>query len=170
MHYSKYMEARRKMSATTFILLALVPYTKQNLLLSFSPNRFFNELDKRTTPYSRKILREAYLRVQKSKLINITSNRLEFTAAGNRKVQPYIAKTLAKNVYVLVIFDIPERNTAARRRFRILLKELEFIQVQKSVWASRYDYVSMIEEMLDELKIHQYVQVFEAAHILPKPS
>lgn len=162
------MTTRRKLSATTYVLLALVPYTKQNLLLSFSPNRFFNELDKTTPPFPRKTLREAYIRAEKAKLITIEQNKPRLTLAGKRKVQPYIAKTLSKDVYVMVIFDIPKATDWVRRRFRLMLKELEFVQIQQSVWATKQDHIAIVEEMVNELKLTHCVQVFEAARILPR--
>lgn len=162
------MANKRRLSATTYILLALIPYTEQNLLLAFSPNRFFNELDKTTPAFSHKSLREAYRRVKKAKFVTFYEGQPRLTPAGRRKVQPYVAKKLGKDVYLMVIFDIPQATNWVRRRLRLMLKELDFIQIQQSVWATRYDHVAVIEEMINELRLSNCVQVFEAARILPR--
>lgn len=154
----------RQSSALKFILMALVPYSRQNLLLSFSPNRFFNELE-RETGYSRKTIEQAYRRGQNRGLISHESPSL--TSVGMRAVQPFVATQLGNNASLLVIFDIPEENSIGRRQFRRILKIWGFEQVQKSVWKSELDYLQALRELIDELGLANQVEVHESVRLFP---
>lgn len=67
----------------------------------------------------------------------------------------------------MVIFDIPESSAAIRQRLRDLLKELEFKQIQKSVWSTEFDHRETLVEAIAELKAGKYVQIYEAAKLFP---
>lgn len=69
----------------------------------------------------------------------------------------------------MVIFDIPERHASLRQQLRLLLKEWNFRQVQKSVWTTEYDYKDTLLEIITEQKLKAYVQLYEAARINPRP-
>jgi len=67
----------------------------------------------------------------------------------------------------MVIFDIPEQSYATRQKLRETLKSWDFIQIQKSVWASDMDYRESLLEVISELGIGRHVQVFEAYKLFP---
>jgi len=152
-------------SALTQILLALVPYSRQNILLSFSPNRFFNELEK-STGYSQRTLQKAYRRGQQRGLIS-GSAKPKVSPAGFKVIRPYTAVKLGDQTVLMVIFDIPEQSYATRQKLRETLKSWDFIQIQKSVWASDMDYRESLLEVISELGIGRHVQVFEAYKLFP---
>lgn len=154
----------KQQSATILILKALVPYTKQNLQLAFHPNEFFNELE-RSSQFSRHTLEQSYNRAKNQKLL-MQDERPYLTSAGRQIVQPFIAKKLSQGGKLMVIFDIPEDFSATRRRFRSLLKYLEFSQVQRSVWISSYDHKEVLIEAIDEFHINAWVQLYEAERIV----
>ncbi len=155
---------RRKHSALVHILRALIPYTEENLLLSFSPNRFFNELEK-SSGYNKSTLRNTYDRARRDGYINKQSPRL--TKEGELKIQPFIATRLGGHGKLMVIFDVPEDRANDRRRLRTMLKEWNFRQVQKSVWESDMDYEEPLIDVIAELKLGRYVEIFEGARIFP---
>jgi DNA-binding transcriptional regulator PaaX len=161
------MDYEKPKSAVKHILLALVPYTRENLQLAFHPNQFFNELE-RISGYKQASLRTAMWKAQKRGLIEREGKLLKLTAKGMADVQPYVGKKLGDNVGLMVVFDIPEERAATRRRLRLLLRQWRFEQVQKSVWISSYDYHAFILEALREFDIESYVQVYECARLHPK--
>ena len=48
-----------------------------------------------------------------------------------------------------------------------MLKEWNFRQVQKSVWESDMDYEEPLIDVIAELKLGRYVEIFEGARIFP---
>lgn len=144
-----------------------MPYTRENLLLVYKPNKFFNELE-RSSQYSRPTLHNALWRAQKQGLIERENQIIRITEKGLQKIQPYTAKKLLREARLMVTFDIPEARADLRQRIRILLREWRFKQVQKSVWVSEYDYGKMLIKAVEEMKAEKYVQIFECARIYPK--
>lgn len=150
-------------SATTFILLALVPYTHSNLLLAFKPNKFFDELDK-LTEHSKKNVKLAYYRAVKNGWVSIENNKVSLSYDARLNIEPFMASNL-HGAKLMVIFDIPEEYAFLRRKLRGVLKHLGFKQIQQSVWSSDRDYREIISETIQHLNISQWVQVYEAREI-----
>ncbi len=155
-------------SALAHVLLALIPYSHDNVKLVFTPNQFFYELA-RTSKEKEGTLRAAFLRARKRGLISQDSNSKlpNLTMHGLREIQPFIAKKLSKKAELMIIFDIPENQANARRQLRSLLKIWEFKQIQKSVWATDYDYVQSLKDVIEELGLGTYVELYECAKIFP---
>jgi hypothetical protein len=147
------------------LLLALVPYTRQNTLLVFKPNQFFNELE-RNSGYPKDKLRKTYYRAKQEKIITIDRDRPILSLKGRQIVQPFIANKLSNNAQLMVIFDIPEEYAGRRQRLRNLLKQLDFKQIQLSVWMSDKDHQAIIFESIVELELQQWAQVYEASRIV----
>ena len=150
-----------------YVLVALIPYSKPNLLLTYKPNLFFRELEK-ISRYKESTLRAAYWRARQQKLVEQYKNIPVLTARGRRKVAPFVAEKLGSKAQLMVIFDIPEDQTAKRRKFRRVLKEWQFRQVQKSVWATGKDYRDELVELVKELDLNGYVEFYECARHFPK--
>ncbi|MBL7159881.1 CRISPR-associated endonuclease Cas2 [Candidatus Microgenomates bacterium] len=53
--------------------------------------------------------------------------------------------------WLMVIFDIPEKNSSARKALREKLKELGFGMLQRSVWISPHDFSSLFQEFLENI-------------------
>lgn len=154
-------------STTHYVLSGLLPYTEANLKLSFSPNRFFNDLEK-ISNYKLKstAVRTSYYRAVKRGLIELGADRVpRLTDKGLSQLSRYEPRKLKSADGVLVIFDIPEGERSLRNRLRALLRELRFIQVQKSVWRSDYDVVKYVVEWLREEGVDDYVQVYESIRV-----
>jgi len=82
-------------SALRTILRALIPYTRENLLLSFKPNQFFNELE-RNSSYSRKTLQNALSRAEKEGFVKRNGEIMRLTGKGKQLMRPYISRKLNK--------------------------------------------------------------------------
>lgn len=151
-------------SAVIFVLKALIPYSPENMLLSFSPNRFFNELEK-ISKYKRKTLEQALRRAEQRRLIEKKQNVYRLTKQGMKNVRPFLAKKLQNNAKLMVIFDVPEEQSAARAKLRWALRKWEFEQAQKSVWITIYDHRQSVNELVNELSLTDYVELYECLRI-----
>jgi hypothetical protein len=145
------------------ILKAFLPYSRQNLLFTYKPRQFYAELA-RTSGCSEGSLTAAYKRAQASHLIQPGPSPT-LTLRGRQKLQPFVAHKLTNEGKLLVIFDIPESLGPRRRQFRRILQELDFDQVQQSVWISSYDHREIITETVQVLALESCVQMYEAARL-----
>ncbi len=64
--------------------------------------------------------------------------------------------------YRIVLWDIPESKRRVRDLLRRRLKELEFKNVQKSVWVSKRDVTNNLRKLISELEIEKWVVVVES--------
>lgn len=160
--YSNYSRRGNPQSALLFVLKGLIPYTKENMMLAFKPNTFFNELEK-ISRYKKWTLEKAFYEAQRQKLIEKDANIVKLTEAGKKIVRPFVAQRLANGAKLMVIFDIPEDRSVVRARFRRILKQLSFEQVQKSVWITPYDHEDSVKEIVSELELQDYVQLYECS-------
>jgi len=65
--------------------------------------------------------------------------------------------------FVIVVFDVPEKERRKRDWLRNVLKKLELRMVQKSVWIGK---IKIPRELLDDLfklKLLKYVEIFEVS-------
>jgi len=61
----------------------------------------------------------------------------------------------------IVLFDIPEKRKRAREALRDKLKELGFLQFQKSAWVYPYPCKDVIDFIVEVFEIRPYVQYLE---------
>jgi DNA-binding transcriptional regulator PaaX len=160
-------DVKRNRTAIQVILRGLMPYTRENLLLSTNPSRFFHELEK-TSGYKLKTFQNAAWKAEKDGLIKREDNLIKITEKGKRKVKDFEAVKLSGPARLMVIFDIPEQRAADRNRLRALLYEWQFKQAQKSVWISNYDYRKPLVKAVDELGLNSCVQIYECARLYPR--
>lgn len=155
-------------SALHYVISSLIPYTEANLKLSFSPHRFFNDLEAISNrSYSMSATRGAYYRALKEQLVEIdTSGVPTLTARGVEQLQLYEPRYLDNDAAILLIFDIPEDSRQARRRLRAALRKLHFTPVQQSVWQTNYDVMNLLKSTLADEQLEEYVQVYESVRII----
>ncbi|OVE78551.1 hypothetical protein BVY00_02505, partial [bacterium G20] len=101
------VSSSKPQSALIFVLKGLIPYSRQNMLLAFKPNAFFNELEK-ISRYKRWTIEKAFYEAQRKELIAKEANVMRLTRKGRRIIQPFVAKHLSNDAKLMVIFDIPE--------------------------------------------------------------
>ena len=155
-------------STTHYVLSSLIPYTEANLKLSFKPAAFFNDLEKLDRyKAARDTIKMCYYRSVKNGLVEIDSaGTPHLTDKGLAQLKRYEPTKLQGASSILVIFDIPEHERYARQKLRTLLRELRFIQVQKSVWQTEYDVLDYLVPELQTQHLNEYVQVYESARIM----
>jgi DNA-binding transcriptional regulator PaaX len=152
-------------STILYILAALVPYTEPNLKLSFKPSQFFNDLERLSkNGVKAGTIRTTYHRALKQGLVKLDGNIPRLTEKGRHKIKPYHAKKL-KGAQLMITFDIPEKERQKRTHLRLLLKELSFKQVQKSVWMSQNDHRKYLAAEINAHKLEKYVEIFEARSV-----
>jgi len=147
-----------------YLLKALLPYSRQNVLLNYKPHQFFRDLA-RASQYSEATLKTTFYRARESGYITDSGSHPRLTKLGHQKLQPFVAEKLGKNGRLMVIFDVPQSRDHLRRRFRVVLRELEFTQVQQSVWMTSYDHRAYVREAARELGLQDCVQLYEAARL-----
>jgi len=155
---------QKQASVLKTVLLALIPYTKQNLQLVFKPNLFFDELEK-TSGLPKQSIRLSYRHAFNKKIIRIENGQIKLSLKARQIIQPFIAKKLNKDAQLMIIFDIPEQYAGRRQRLRNLLKQLDFKQIQLSVWSTNMDYREIIFESIAEIRIKKWVELYESAKI-----
>lgn len=108
--------------------------------------------------------------IQKGLVENEICIRLTELGFKELKRQKNKVKWQVKNekwdgLWRVVVFDIPEENKRVRAVLRQTLKLLGFEQLQKSVWISKRNYTKELREWLGQLKMSQYVYVFETGNL-----
>lgn len=157
----------RERSPLIYVLIGLIPYSKPNLLLTYRPNQFFRELEK-ISKYKQSTLRSAHWRAQRQGLVIKREDLITLTAKGRLKVAPFVAKKFSGQGQLMIIFDIPEDQSSKRQKFRQVLKEWQFKQIQKSVWSTNKDYRDELMELIKQLNLDGYVQLYESSRLFPK--
>jgi DNA-binding transcriptional regulator PaaX len=164
MHYRERL-VKKYPSATYYILSSLIPYTEANLKLSFKPSMFFSDLEKLDSiKANKKSLKASYYRLIQKGLIEINNGVPKLTEVGLRKAKTFKPKKL-KGAKLMIIFDIPEKESSKRQQLRLLLRELAFVQIQKSVWMCEYDHREYIRAEIAEHTLESYIELFEARSI-----
>ena len=120
---------------------------------------------------------QALWRLKKDRLI-ITSQKsdgtfvVQLTEKGKRKVKEFRLADMEVPIpkkwdgkWRIVIFDIPNKRNAGREALRNKIKELDFYQLQKSVWAFPYPCETEIEFITELFHLYPYVQIIEATRI-----
>lgn len=148
------------------LLVALVPFTENNLLLTFKPAQFFTELEKKTNA-NRNTLAATMSRAKKNGFIKIDEEGIpQLTWRGKTKINLALGEKLKKQ-RLIVIFDIPESQCSKRRELRAYLYSQNFRYIQKSVWASQYNVIDELLDVIAELGLGRCVQVLLAEQVYP---
>lgn len=124
----------------------------------------------------RGVLKTAIKRLEKRKLVSWSevdgSPKLVLTENGKKKVLQYRIEELKikkpkiwDGLFRVIIFDIPENKKGVREMFRKKLKELEFYQLQKSVFVSQYECHDEIEFLKNYYEIPSCVSYILAKEI-----
>lgn len=74
---------------------------------------------------------------------------------GNKRL-----KKRKDNKIIMVLYDIPKKKKGERDILRSHLKNLGFELFQKSVWASPYDVLDDIKQIIAEQKLEKYTDIF----------
>lgn len=134
----------------------------------------YNSLDKAWKKYKRGDLGRIIKRLHKQQVIKISEKNgetiLEISEKGKKKLLKYDFDSLVLSKHRdgklrVVSFDIPNSKKLARDIFRKKLKELQFKQVQKSIFITAYPCKKEIQFVVNLLGISDYVMVFQLGSI-----
>ncbi len=135
---------------------------------------FFNEQDIKKT--IRKQKSNKYIKVIKNKNLGESEYvyKIYLEKRGGKKIlqESFNDLTIIKpaqwdNLWRIVIFDIPEKHKWAREGFREKLRQLNFYQLQDSVFALPYDCKREIEFICSVFNISDYVRYLETKTLIP---
>jgi len=130
--------------------------------------------------YSDQQLKNAYYNLRRAKLINVIEekngkSRVELTLNGKKKVREFTLEKLKINVpkkwdkkWRLLIFDIPTQRkfNNARNALRQKIKELDFFQLQKSVWIHPFPCEEEILFVAETYDVEKYVEILIVEKLL----
>jgi len=148
------------------VLKAFLPYSRENLMLSFKPRKFFNHLDylEKQTQASRRSLSATISRAKRNGLLKVDEQG-NITTSWRGKIKLSIIPTKKTRNLLIIVFDIPEVLRKNRDLLRLYLKTTLCEQVQKSVWKTKYDIYDELTEIIKDLNISDYVNLFMADEI-----
>lgn len=98
--------------------------------------------------------RSGYIRESKNSCVELTNK------AKIKIIDKYSQKNKPDGKIRIVSFDIPEDMRIKRNRFRKILKNIGFKQIQKSLWACNSNQGELVEIAANDLGVSDYVAYF----------
>ena len=136
---------------------------------------FIPELAKLRKKHGDRMVDRSLNKIVKDNFVKIIEKNgettLKITDKGKSKLVTFnidtikIQQTSWDGKWRFVIFDIPEKMRIARDVLRDKLKEIGFIQIQKSVWASPYECEKEIAFISSVYEVERYVNYIIASKI-----
>ncbi len=133
---------------------------------------------KKSKKYSKFQIKSAMVNLHKRKLIEYISDKkgvitVRITTKGESVLRLFSIDLIKiqkpkqwDHKWRIVMFDLPIKYTKARDSLRLKLKQLGFVQFQKSVWIYPYPCFDEILFITDYYKIGKYVEVLEVLNLL----
>ncbi|MBI5466348.1 MAG: hypothetical protein HY974_03605 [Candidatus Kerfeldbacteria bacterium] len=114
------------------------------------------------------LARRRYIRVRRlgrSFVISLTDKGQAATVISRLRQ----AQAHPRGWHTVVIFDIPEEMSNARKLLRALLKQGGFKRLQQSVWVSKADAYNTMVEFVKHSRVEAWVNVYYATQFLSSP-
>ena len=133
---------------------------------------------KKSKKYSKTQIKSAMTNLHRQKLIEYISDKNGVTIVRITQKGKLVLKSFSIDLikiqkpkqwdgkWRLVMFDLPVKYTKARNSLRFKLKQLGFIQFQKSVWIYPYPCLDEILFVADYYNIGKYVEILEVSNLL----
>lgn len=143
-----------------FAVVSVLAPTFPYFVLRSYLKKVFNE------SYSDKQLKNSVNYLKRKKFIAYKNKKFALTKFGINHLQRKaiddleIKKVLWDGKWRILVFDIPQKQTAERHIFRRKLKELGFFHFQLSVFIIPYPCESEIDSLTQELNISEHVHLF----------
>ena len=141
-------------------------------LMSFSYQQVYGYVPQKYKKHNFSSLVSRYLKIGNiEKEIKNGQAFLKLSSLGEEKIINKIPifkfrKKSWDGKWLMVIFDIPEKNSKVRKALREKLRELGFAMLQRSVWISPYDLSSLLKEFLENIGLSGTVLVVGPTKIL----
>ena len=130
----------------------------------------------KTKEYKDRQLKRSLRKLEQNELISISEQEGKTVVRLTKKGEEKLLKYKIEEIFIpkpkkwdrkwrLVIFDIPEKFKVNRTIFSRKLKELEFFQLQKSVWVCPYPCEDEIDFIKEIYEIRRFVRIVTAEYI-----
>lgn len=115
-------------------------------------------------------LRQVIKRLEKQKMVEIKNGEVTITNRGRQKVLKYNLEEMelkreTDGKWRLIIYDIANLKTSQRELFRSILKRLQFLRLQKSVYLTPFVCDDEIEYLRQTFNIGKEVMVLKVSGI-----
>jgi len=138
--------------------------------------RIIKQVIKEWEEINKRVLETAIKSLYESKLISQQNNKdgtvtFILSKDGEREALIYsidnmkIQKNHWDKKWRIIIFDIPEKIKKVREVFRYHLKNLGFIELQRSVFVLPYNCKNEIEYIVEFYNVRRFVRYIEAIHV-----
>ena len=161
-----------KKKFTNFILLALEKSIDGYVRLEdflYNPG-FYAYSGGWDYPLKRSYISKALKRLREKGFVELISDEqlaFRITDSGRDKIlwEKMKQETEWDGKWRLVIWDIPEKRRSARDLLRSKLKQLGFVQWQKSIWASKKNCTDILRKFIKDIGIEDWVKVIESDNV-----
>lgn len=161
------------------IVLAVLALAGITFVMATAPNAFqvFGRF-KKTKNYSAKKIKKTMENLNERGYIKILKEndekiKIKITKKGKKKFKEFSLDALSitkpakwDKKWRMVIFDIPNKFTAARRALRIKLKNLGFYKLQKSVWVFPYPCQDEILFAANIFGVEKFIEILTVEKLL----
>ncbi len=174
-----FLDSNSGYATATKIALAILALGGVLIIGAVAPNIFqiFGKF-KQSRRYSDKQLRNALYNLERQNLVEIIQEKddkikIRLTNKGRARIREFSADILTisrpkkwDKKWRIVIFDIPNKFTKAREALRQKLKDLEFYQLQKSVWIYPYPCEDEILFIAHIFQIESFIEILTVEKLL----
>lgn len=154
---------QKKKSLTNLILLALEKSVDGYVKFE---DFIYNPLLER--PVKKSALALALKRLRENGLVELMSDQelvYRLTDPGKDKAlwqRMMLEEEAWDGKWRVVIWDIPEKRRMARDLLRYKLKQLGFLQLQRSIWVTKKNCTKVLQDFISQAGINDWVKVLES--------
>lgn len=170
-------QAKATQVALAIVAVAALPYIVGAAAVMGNAIQVFNQFESGKRFNKRQAV-NAFKHLRSTKLIEYVSDKdgktiVRITKKGESKLRTFSLEQIKikkqkkwDGKWRLVMFDFPVRFTRARTAFRFKLKDLGFVQFQKSAWIYPYPCEDEIIFISDFYKVGKYVEILTVSRML----
>ncbi len=175
----KFLDSDSGWATATKITLAVLAMGGIIIVGAMAPNIFqaFGKF-RRARKYSPQQLRSSIYTLNRRGYVEIIKEKddktiIKLTSRGRKRIKEFSIENISINKqnkwdkkWRIVIFDIPIKFNKAREALRNKLKDLNFYQLQKSVWIYPYPCEDEILFLANIFQVEPFVEIFTADELL----
>jgi len=175
----EFLDSDNGYAVATKVVLATIATAGILFVIATAPNIFqILKSSKKSKRYSDKQLKNAFYSLKRRKFIRVIEEKddkikIELTNKGEARIKEFSIDALFilkpkhwDKKWRVVIFDIPNKFNKAREALRNKLKDLNFYQLQKSVWVYPYDCEDEILFISNIFRIEPFVEILTVEKML----
>jgi DNA-binding transcriptional regulator PaaX len=144
-------------------------------MIAIAPNALlmFKGLTKKRKTIEETNIKRRIKRLVEKDIIYLSGDKVKLTKKGKELIRLIQAEDIVKiskpkkwdKLWRLVSYDVPNYKNHERDYFRRKLKELNFVQIQKSLWAMPYECREEIAVISQNLGISPFVVYMQTDHL-----